>query len=125
MTEMTYYSLFADNFSACLAYRTDFYIKPIYCETQISKTNDLKVTVDVLKFASRSESQISEEQHTEICWTNYPILIYWDGEQSRHKRRVMNPKRQKRNVSPKDHLRLKLVGRIILHKQGYNTQTGG
>ena len=25
-----------------------------------------------LKFVSRSESQISEAQRTEICWTNYP-----------------------------------------------------
>jgi membrane fusion protein (multidrug efflux system) len=27
-----------------------------------------------LKFVSRSESQISETQCTEICWTNYPIV---------------------------------------------------
>jgi outer membrane lipoprotein-sorting protein len=27
-----------------------------------------------LKFASRSESQISEAQRTDICWTNYPIV---------------------------------------------------
>jgi len=45
-----------------------------YCETQISKTNNLKVTIGVLKFASRSKSQISEAQRTDICWTNYPIV---------------------------------------------------
>ena len=28
----------------------------------------------VLKFASRSESQISEVQRTDICWTTYPIV---------------------------------------------------
>ncbi|MCK7468472.1 MAG: hypothetical protein MZU91_10450, partial [Desulfosudis oleivorans] len=27
-----------------------------------------------LKFVSRSESQISEAQRTDICWTNYPIV---------------------------------------------------
>jgi hypothetical protein len=46
----------------------------LYCETQISKTNNLKVTIGVLKFVSRSESQISEAQRTDICWTNYPIV---------------------------------------------------
>ena len=34
--------------------------KKFYCETQISKTNNLKVTIGALKFVSRSESQISE-----------------------------------------------------------------
>jgi hypothetical protein len=37
-----------------------------YCETQISKTNNLKVTIGVLKFVSRSESQISEAKRTDI-----------------------------------------------------------
>jgi len=46
----------------------------LYCETQISKTNKLKVTIGVLKFASRSESHILEAQRTEICKTNYPIV---------------------------------------------------
>ena len=45
-----------------------------YCETQISKTNNLRVTIGELKFASRIESQISEAQRTDICWTNYPIV---------------------------------------------------
>jgi hypothetical protein len=36
-----------------------------------------------LKFVSRSEPQISESQRIEICWTNYPIPIYRDWEQSR------------------------------------------
>ena len=36
-----------------------------------------------LKFVSRSESQISEAQLTEICWTNYPIPINRNWEQSR------------------------------------------
>ncbi len=34
----------------------------VYCETQISKTNNLKGTIGELKFVSRSESHILEAQ---------------------------------------------------------------
>ena len=56
------------------------YFPEVYCETQISKTNNLntlnnlKVTIGELKIVSRSEPQISEAQRTDNCWTNYPIV---------------------------------------------------
>ena len=53
-----------------------------YSESQISKTNNLKVTIGELKFVSRSESQISEVERSEICLTNYPIVKNY-GEKSR------------------------------------------
>ena len=32
-----------------------------------------------VRSASRSESQVSEAQRTEACWTNYPIAFgYWE-----------------------------------------------